>query len=98
MSDVGSIGNWSFVPAWTSRRPDARHRRMAGSTCGTCVPAIPATAPSSGAVPVALSVSVISMRWRPAEQQGTRERVGVLIERALFRLAFGPVDLFRILK
>lgn len=38
------------------------------------------------------------MKWQPEEKERDAKRLGVLAERAIFRLIFGPVQLFRILR
>ena len=38
------------------------------------------------------------MKWQPKENKTDAKRLGVLVERAMVRLLFGPVELFRILR
>jgi len=38
------------------------------------------------------------MKWQPSENSLERKRVGVLADRALSRLLFGPVELLRVLR
>ena len=38
------------------------------------------------------------MKWQPEEKKQDAMRLGVLVERTMIRLLFGPVELFRILR
>jgi len=38
------------------------------------------------------------MKWRPKREEQDPKRLGVLVERALQRVLFGPVNLFRMMR